>query len=95
MEDIDEDDFALDVESFEQEIAALESTELWSKASAANDIRFVRSLREDGFEPEEITRVFLALIRRFARLDLRPPEGGLYDLVQMSDLDPVVRRYRA
>lgn len=55
------------------------------KAIAANNVRFVESLLEDGLTPQEVEKTFVMIAQRLAEDGQRPPKIGLYDYTKMQD----------
>lgn len=64
-------------------IESLGDLDLFSKASAANTMRFFNSLLEDGFDAAYIKSVMMLFARKFRDIGIQPPGGGLYDLIDM------------
>lgn len=73
-----------------QHIAQLHGPGLRSKAIAANQIGFVRSLLDDGFSPAEVETIFVLLAKQLVRAGQRPPRAGLYDLSLFASRTPPV-----
>lgn len=63
---------------------SLKGEELFETASSANSMRFVKTLKEEGYSPEEIHTIIHLIARRFIALGERPPMDGLYDLGKMG-----------
>lgn len=65
------------VREWERYINNLSGRKLWDQARAANQIRFVRLLEEDGFRSSEITQVFRLFAQRF--IDTGSVAPGRFD----------------
>lgn len=63
----------------------LDDAALHQEARAANCAEFVRSLQQEGYAAAEIHAIFVLYAHRFKAVGLRPPTGGLYDLIEMMD----------
>lgn len=53
---------------------------LREKAIAANTVRFVRQLQEEGYSASDIHTILVVIARRFRETGQISPTGGLYDL---------------
>lgn len=60
-------------------VDALDGKDLVEAAENANGIAFVEVLEAEGYAPAQIHAVLHMFARRFAKVGLRPPHGGLYD----------------
>ena len=75
-----EEDAAMTVQEFENEINMLVGERLRSSAIAFNTQRFVDSLLEDGFVIGDVKRIFEAFARRFVATGQRAPDEGAVNL---------------
>lgn len=71
--------------------AALDGERLVDEARSANTASFVRTLKEEGYKPEEIHTILILFARRFRATGLRPPGDGFYDYFELMETDPPVR----
>lgn len=62
-------------------IESLGDMELFSKASAANTMRFFNTFVEDGFDAGYVKSILMLFARSFRDRDIQPPGGGIYDMV--------------
>lgn len=58
---------------WEAYIMTLPEDVVLSKAKAANQVAFVRSLLEDGLTPSDVTHVFKTFANRLQQLQIEPP----------------------
>lgn len=63
-------------EEWQSYVETLSPEDLYSKASAANQVGFVDTLREEGYSPREITGVFRIFARRLERTGSDIPGKG-------------------
>lgn len=81
------------LQQWQEHITGLDPDALVEQAIAANQIRFVRSLEEDGLSPKDIAAVFMAFAQRMDALELPIPsriDGAVVDygnLLQPSGID--------
>lgn len=62
---------------------------LWSKAIGCNTQGFASTMMEEGYSMSDVREILLYFVRQMAAVGMNPPEGGLFDLVQMRLIDPV------
>ena len=69
-------------------ISGLSGKQLIAKARAANSIMFIRTLTEEGMDPEDIEDVLRLFAVRFLEVDIAPPTrfDGAY--LNYNDLIP-------
>ena len=78
------------LEAWAHYIAGLAGPDLSSKARAVNDIDFVESLIDEGYDPDEVETIFVLLAQHLARAGRLPPESGLYSYRRMATQRPPV-----
>ncbi len=74
------------VEEWGAYIASLNGPKLFSVATAANSLEFVRELQGEGFSNEDITNILLMFAMRFRKVDLDPPVGLPGEYLSYTDL---------
>jgi hypothetical protein len=52
-------------------------------------MRFLDVLQEDGLSMTDVEQVMQALARRFLDLEVKPPGGGVFDLVGLVESEEV------
>lgn len=72
-------------------VQSLAGQPLWSKAIGCNTQAFASTLMEEGYSMGDVREILLYFVRQMAAVGMNPPEGGLFDLVQMRLIDPVCR----
>ncbi len=70
---------------WEAHIQTLDGEALRSKAVAANNARFVRSLGEEGYTGPEIETIFTLIALRFVETGQRMPESGYFELAKLAE----------
>ena len=65
-------------------VEGLPEQELWDKTVAANTMVFVRRLQQEGQTLPEVEGILRLLVGRLLHAELRIPDGGAFDLHEMT-----------
>ncbi len=58
--------------------------QLWSKAVAANSQRFVTQMVDEGYPMDDVKAILGFFVQRMMSLEMKLPEQGVFDLVEMA-----------
>lgn len=76
------------LDEWRDHIAGLSGDPLRSKAIAANSYRFVQTLQEEGYGPQDIDAIFKMIARQFVATGQEPTSMGYVDYRQIVIHDP-------
>jgi hypothetical protein len=62
--------------------------QLMSKARAGNTVEFVQRLKSEGYEMEDIEKIFQILAQKIQAAGLKPPTGA-FVMMDLAENDPV------
>ena len=82
------------VSAWEAYALGLSRQELWRQGRAVNSFAFVKKLMADGFTMEEVHDVATFFVRAMVRAEMKLPEEGAFDMVDMADRDPLLNAER-
>lgn len=78
------------LDEWAEHIAGLSGADLSSKAAAANQIAFVRDLREEGYAPAEVETIFVLLAKQLVRAGQPLPDAGYTSYRRLAQREPPI-----
>lgn len=81
------------MDDWEDYVSALSGEGLRSNVINANTQAFVNLMLDEGYRLAEIEAIMRKFVRRMAGLEMKIPEGGAFDLIQIYEEDPVAKTF--
>lgn len=80
------------LKEWSRHIRELTGKTLYSQARAANTQVFARTLLEEGIQMDMIEEIILLYVRQLRAVGVAIPQGGAFDMITMSLVDPIASR---
>lgn len=85
-------DYPVTVSAWEAYTLGLNRESLWRQGRAINSRAFIRTLMAEGFSLEDVRQIMLYFTRAMVISEMKLPEDGPFDLIQMAEQDPLIEK---